>query len=140
MGLRRFQNWQIVMDQFMHDAASRPFAFGEWDCCLFTLAHVDAITGSAHEAAFAGLCHDAESAATVLEGMGGLEQAVTDLFGPPLAVTAKAQRGDIVLYESGQGPALGVVGLSGTHFCTVAAGETGLARFRMARALRAWRV
>lgn len=137
---RRKQDWPALMDRFMAEAAARPFAYGEWDCCLFALSHVDAITGSELSARFAGQCDDAASAREFLETLGGLERAVTDLFGPPLAAIRKAQRGDIVLYGTAEGYALGVVGMAGAHFHVLAADYPGIAELRIVRAMLGWRV
>ena len=124
----------------MKDAACRPFIWGQWDCCLFALSHVDCITGSHHYSAFRNLCDDAGSAQAVLDGMGGLEQGLVSLFGPPLGAVLRAQRGDIVLYDIGRGPSMGVVALNGTHFCAISDQCAGLAQYRISRAQLAWRI
>lgn len=138
-GLMRLQDWPERMDAFLRAAQARPFAWGRWDCCLFALAHADTITGSRHFDHFKGLCHDQDSARAALDGLGGLEAALDGLFGPRLENTNFAQRGDIVTYDSGNGPALGIVDFCGRKIAVLTQHD-GLGRLPRRRALAAWPV
>lgn len=135
---RRKQDWPTAMAAFLQEAGGRPFEWGAWDCCLFALAHADNITGSGFYSDWRGLCADRAGAESLLGSLGGLALATSALFGQPLDTPRKAQRGDVVMFETDEGAALGVVGLEGTHFYAVS--EVGLARLKMGRAVKAWRI
>jgi hypothetical protein len=57
---------------------------------------------------------------------------------PELPSVLFAQRGDIVLFDGAEGPALGVVHLSGKHALFV--GEGGLQKVEIKKCRRAWRL
>lgn len=141
MTTRRKENWQSAMTAFLSENRARAFVWGEWDCCLSALAHVDAITlDNSYYGQYAGRWSDLRSAIEAIEALGGYEQAVTDVFGQPLEQNAKAQRGDLVLFDSGQGPALGFIGLDGIDIMAVALDTPGFSRIQRGRMLRAWRI
>jgi hypothetical protein len=137
---KRFEDWTERLEYFLWLAQGRAFAWGAWDCSLFGAEGVKALTGDDFGAAFRGQYSDAAGAAQALIeiGEGDLESTVTSFMGPPLSLPAKAQRGDLVLFESGDGPALGIIELTGTHFAAVT--TRGTVRLPRARALQAWRV
>lgn len=111
--MRRFQDWPERMQAFIEENRSRAFNWDGWHCALWSLAHVDAITGTSHYDTHRPFCHDEQSSLEYIEGLGGIEAAVTQTFGPPLLTARKAQRGDLVMIQSTEGPALGVLDLSG---------------------------
>jgi hypothetical protein len=87
---------------------------------------------------------DAKGAARAMRELGG-----TDVATAAAAIAAKyqmpelpsvhfAQRGDVVLVESGQGPALGIVDFNGRHVLVPA--EARVARVLVSDGRRAWRV
>lgn len=140
MGLKRREDWPIRMDAFARDSGARAFVWGAWDCCLSTLAHVDAISDKTYYDEYAGRWSDRDSAQAEIERLGGYETAVTAVFGPPLAEKRKAQRGDIVLFDSGAGAALGFIDLTGMAVLAPFEGRPGLIRIRLDRVLTAWRI
>jgi hypothetical protein len=87
---------------------------------------------------------DARGAARAMRKLGGTDVATSAAAiaaryrMPELSTVLLAQRGDVALVESGQGPALGVVDFDGRHVLVPA--EARVARVPLAGALRAWRV
>lgn len=101
----RLPDWEERLAHLTHEAQSRRFAWGVFDCCTFAAEAVEAITGSKPVEV---TWRSWREAVQVARERGGLREAVTNLFGSPLASPRLAQRGDIVLIDSLL-PALGVV-------------------------------
>ncbi len=122
---------------YMRSRADMPFAWGANDCCTFAADWVRAATGRDPMGALRGAYVDEDSAAHMLAAPGGLARLVTTwLATDPLPFVTTAQRGDIVLYESGVGPALGIC--IGDKFAAMR--ENGVGYFSMRHALKSWRV
>ena len=118
----------------------RAFAWGDHDCCLFACGVVRDAGGVDYAAPFRDRYRTAAGAARALRRFGGagLEASVEKITQdngleevPPLM----AQRGDFVLVDVAEGPALGVC--IGETF--VAAGPAGTVLQPLAAARRAWR-
>lgn len=118
----------------------QPFQWGETDCAFLACDLVMAATGVDYAAPFRGRYRTAAGAARALRRFagGGLEAAAEKITRdngleevPPLM----AQRGDFVLVDETEGPALGVC--LGPHI--VAAGPAGTVLRPLAAARRAWR-
>jgi hypothetical protein len=43
--MKKFDNWHEHFDAFILRNADKPFSWGEWDCCVFSNACLNAITG-----------------------------------------------------------------------------------------------
>ncbi len=137
---RRFEDWPERLESFLSAVQGREFKYGSWDCSLFGAEAVLAQTGMDFGAAFRGLYGDASSAREALKtiGKGDLESTVRGFIGDPLESPRRAQRGDLVLFESEDGDALGVVDLSGVQFAVLS--TKGVLRLKLDRAKIAWRV
>ncbi len=119
----------------------RSFQWGVHDCCTFACDVIRDAGGVDYAAPFRGRYRTAAGAARVLRRFagGGLEAAAEKIAQdngleevPPLM----AQRGDFVLLDAAEGPALGVC--LGATF--IAAGPAGAVTLPLKRARRAWRV
>jgi hypothetical protein len=119
----------------------RSFQWGVHDCCTFACDVIHDAGGVDYAAPFRGRYRSAAGAARVLRRFagGGLEAAAEKIAQdngleevPPLM----AQRGDFILLDAAEGPALGVC--LGATF--IAAGPAGAVTLPLKRARRAWRV
>lgn len=102
----RVAHWADRMAEFVEAARTRPFEWGTWDCCQFAAEAVLALTGADHRTAFPTYASEQE-ALDLIAGHGGLESLLSTVLGdskPP----ARAQRGDIVLADFGDGLAAGL--------------------------------
>ncbi len=133
----------------LDERRNRPFAWGRNDCALLACGLVDAATGVDYAAPFRGRYRTATGAARALRRFlgppslklrrAGLLEAAAEKITqdngleevPPLM----AQRGDFVLVDAAEGPALGVC--LGSHI--IAAGPAGAVMRPLGAARRAWR-
>lgn len=105
------------------------FAWGRHDCALFVAAWVRHMTGIDYASAWRGRYRSMSGAVKQIKAHGGLKALVASVWGEPVSMF-QARRGDVVLFESDQGPTLGIhagtavaaVGKSGVVFRTVHAG------------------
>ena len=121
--LKRNQNWPIALNEVIRNRAATPFQYGSHDCAQFTADCINAMTGTDLMADFRGRYATQEGALKVLDECfgGDLEEAmerIADQYELEEIVTLRAKGGDIVLRDSDQGPALGII--SG-RFCCFAA-------------------
>lgn len=138
--MRRREDWPARLNALIEASLRRPFAWGAHDCCLFAAAAVQAMTGVDPAEDLRGTYKTPAGAARALKRYGGVEGAAATFAGahgfaeiPPLL----AQRGDVVLLATPNGPALGVIDLRG-HIA--ATGPEGLIFQPPTAALRAWRI
>ena len=125
----------IKLFEYLRAAEHTPFQWGRHDCCLFAADVVMVLTGNDPAHDLRGTYGNKDEADAVLAVHGGLAALCDARFGPRVPVKL-AQRGCIVLFDTPDGEALGV--LDGPHI--VGAGELGTVRYRAARAQIAWRV
>lgn len=131
----RLENWPERLSHLISDSDHRSFTWGAHDCCLFAADAVMELTGVDFGAELRGTYSTALEAARILKKRGGVCGIASAALGaeiPPMM----AQRGDIIMYRSANGEALGVC--IGAQF--VAAGTHALLRGGMDEALAAWRV
>ncbi len=118
---------------FIEQQRSRPFAWGEWDCCQYAAEWVRVATGKDHRASFPAYSNEAE-AREVLTKAGGLPRLVSQFL--KSVHKSQAMRGDLLLANDEGGGALGICdGVWSFHV-----GPDGLTPFRTASAIHAWRV
>ena len=131
--LARLPDWPLRLAAYIEAARPVQFAWAVHDCCTWAAGAVEAITGSRVPLP---LYDGQRSAARLLRAMGGLQVAVMDVLGSPVA-PALARRGDVVLLEQLPGrPALAVC----VGHAWAAPGLYGLAFGPMAEACAAWRI
>lgn len=127
-----------MLAAYLKERADRPFEWGVNDCCIFAADWVRLVTGRDPAQALRGEYSDEAGAAEVIDEFGGVANLVSMGVGSePLPNVATAQRGDVVLFESGNGPALGIC--AGEKFAAVRP-VGGVGYFSMRHAVTAWRV
>lgn len=126
-----------ALAEFLRDRADAPFEWGVNDCCVFAADAVQAQTGRDLAAPWRRTYDDELSAEVVLLAFGGVAKIATEALGIPLPLVATARRGDIVLFESGVGPGLGIC--VGDKFAVLRQ-EGGVGYLSMRHAVTAWRV
>jgi len=121
---QRRPDWVLRLREAVDAGASRPFAWGDNDCCLFAVRCLDAVRGSDWAAAVEGRYSTPRGAARFLYREGGLAEAVTRRLGTAQVGTC-AKRGDLCLVATRHGPGLGVclgptlavMGPDGVEYC-----------------------
>lgn len=90
----------------IHEWSDRSFVYGKFDCCQFAAAVYVARTG---QNPLGDMSYASErQALRIISKFGSLENAVRHYIGEPISVES-AGHGDIVLMETDQGEALGVI-------------------------------
>lgn len=126
-----------ALASYLRKRDAEPFVWGRNDCCTFAADWVRLLTGCDHLAIFRVLYSDEIGAGELLTEVGGVARGAMEMLGIPLPTVATAQRGDVVLFESGQGPALGIC--VGDKFAALKP-PIGIGYFAMRHAVTAWRV
>ena len=145
----RHPDWPKRLSAYFRAQAEVPFAWGSNDCALFTCGGVQASTGTDLAAGFRSQYTTALSAARAMREFTGdpgatplveaLAVKVAAQFNlTELATVKLAQRGDVVLFDTDDGPALGIVALDGVTFRSV--GPKGMVKGFVLLARRAWRI
>lgn len=104
----RFEDWPERLFDYLESVRSKPFKYGENDCCLFVANAVEAMTGIDPAEEFRG--YDEDGAKEILSRFGGLEglaEYVCEKSGFPEVPVSMAQRGDVVLAKDMLGICLG---------------------------------
>lgn len=128
----RFENWPVLLADFIESRRVAPFQWGERDCCLFAADAVAAMTGRDFAEQFRGAYDSALSAHRLINDAGGVPALVPfDEIDPGFA-----QRGDVVMLNEDGHYVLGV------HLGSVIAaqGVDGAVFVPPVAALKAWRV
>lgn len=134
----RYQDWPMRLKEVIHASETKPFAWGEFDCCLFAADCVLATIGVDVAADWRGTYDSRESAAALLASLGGAATLADSVLpGRRLPYPMMAQRGDVVLIETPDGQALGICA---GRFHLLPAPIRGLIQLKLARAITAWRV
>ena len=132
----KIKNWQDALYAKIEEFNARPFAWGTHDCCTFAADCVMAVTAVDKMAAYRGGYSNAQGAARKIKKAGGLDIALTKELGEPLAITAMAQRGDVVCFTSALGDTAGIC----VGSMIAAAGLDGVTYTPMVQAFKAWRI
>lgn len=140
MGLRRYDDWPERLADWLGEHRARPFAWGSWDCALAACDWVRVATGVDLARGLRGYKTARGAAGAMRRFAGGglveVAEAVAARHGIAEVAPGYAQRGDLALLDTEQGPALGVVIETGI----VRPGAAGLVRERRRAAVRAWRI
>ena len=147
MAISRVEGWEGRLAAFVAQAATRPFKWGAWDCCLMPCDGVREITGVDPAEALRGRYSTEIGAVRALRRFsgGGLTETVEKIaanLGAPEVGTGFAGRGDVVLVTD---PALvrpvfgGFLGLCLGRDVAVMTPE-GLRLWPLARDWRVWKV
>ena len=142
----RLADWPTKLAGFLAERSDKPFAWGTNDCALFAADAILAMTGVDLAADYRGQYHGPAGAKLVLDSLvaqsGGFDLAsmITSLAvrqGWDQVDARMAQRGDLVLFEGGHGPTLGIIGLNGA---VMGPGTKGLEARPISDARLAWRI
>jgi len=148
---QRFDDWPQRLEAALNHWSLKEFVWGESDCFCFAAAMVEAMTGNDPMAGLRDQYHDRESAYALLNNrifmpgsqevviLSGHRNAIETVMGEPQSVRL-AQRGDLILYQFGNGDKLiGVVDGSGRKAAAMAE-EKGLVRLMVKLGSASWRV
>ena len=143
--LKRHEDWQTRLHTHITECSRTPFEWGKHDCALFVADAILAHTGVDVAADFRGKYSDEKGAmATIAKVTGGktVEDAAVYAANKhglkELPSVLFAQRGDMVIFDGAEGPAVGIVCLNGREALFV--GPAGLRKVKVAKCRRAWRI
>ncbi|MCW2255699.1 hypothetical protein M2263_001790 [Providencia alcalifaciens] len=104
----RHPQWATRLPETLRAAMSRPFSWGEHDCCLFAADCAIAVCGVDIAEKVRGRYKTKSGALRVLKTeFGNLEHGLSGFF---VEITPdKASRGDIVMFDGDDGKTLGVL-------------------------------
>ncbi|MBN6350438.1 hypothetical protein JZM10_03020 [Providencia rettgeri] len=104
----RHPQWTIQLPETLGAAMSRPFSWGEHDCCLFAADCALAVCGIDIAEKVRGRYKTKSGAMRVLKSeFGDLESGLSSFF---IEIEpTKATRGDIVMFNGDEGKTLGVL-------------------------------
>lgn len=101
MTMAKLIDWETRLAAYVADVMSKPFAWGEHDCCLWAAGVAQAQTGQDLAAPYRGTYSDEHGAAQVLRKLRGLK-GVGDGLGSPIA-PAFSTNGDIGIIRAPSG-------------------------------------
>jgi len=133
----RKENWFEELSAYLDRVRDKPFKWGEHDCCIFTGACVEAMTGVDYLAPYLGY-KTKTGAKKALKGI-TLLKTLTKLFGKPVPV-ACAHRGDIMYIVTDDGPCIGICLGETAVFVGREGSNEGLVTLPRADCSRAFRV
>jgi hypothetical protein len=144
-GMTRVQGWEGLFGCYVQTFAGARFAYGTHDCTMFVCDGVRVMTGVDLADGFRGKYSSAAGALKVIRKYVGTPQATLEQLAEAIAAkhgiaevpVLMAQRGDVLLLSTPDGPALGLLSLDGWH--VLAAAPKGLTRTPLQDCLRAWR-
>jgi hypothetical protein len=137
--MKRLPDWKDRFRRFLEANRARPFRWGAWDCCLFAVNGVRAITGVDLAAQYRGRYHTWLGATRIL---GGDMLAFVDAVAKENRIARHADfrdasPGDVVMAHVGERPTLG---LANPIRLAVFATQDGLAEFPYSVVTHAWKV
>jgi hypothetical protein len=141
---KRLENWPLRMETAIDAARVLPFGYGpgQYHCCLFTGNVIEAMTGGDPIAWFRGRYTTERGAYLALKRFAGGDvpeaaAKIAEDFGCVEIAPTLAGRGDAVLFDTPDGPAMGIC--IGPQLVSVTK-PNGLAFLPMIAATRAWKV
>jgi hypothetical protein len=93
----RVDDWPEALADFVEERRATPFAWGSNDCVTHAADAVLAMTGVDVLGELRGSWSTESAALALLDGLGGMQAAVTAALGQPLANVAYFSRGDVAL-------------------------------------------
>jgi len=138
----RLPTWQLRLAEFGRARASMSFRWGSNDCCTFTAAAVEAITGANPMAAMEPYGTEAGAKRKALrrllrriDKVGGLQALVAEYLGVPIP-PRMAGVGDVVIVMNNGAALVGIC--NGIN--VMAAGADGMVALSMNTAVASWRI
>lgn len=138
--MKRCNNWPVKLALFLEEKQSQPFDWKTNNCCFFACDWLAILAGVDPAESYRPRVTSALAMGRILKEEGGVE-AMADKDFPARGwrnVDVKmAQRGDIVLADTPEGPAIGVCGGAVSWF----AGPKGLSAISTIHQCRkAWKI
>lgn len=141
--MRRFEDWPIRLNTYIEAKSKDIFEWGRFDCALFVADGIFWITGVDPATAIRGAYFTKEEGAAVMMeifGSSNLEEVASKIAKEIGAVPVEifnAQRGDAALFDTPEGPALGLcIG----RYAAFPNPEGGLSHVPMSMIRKAWRI
>ncbi len=137
--MSRATNWPAKLALFLDEKRNQPFEWAGNNCCFFACDWLAILTGSDPAESYRSRITSALSAARVLSEDGGVEgiaERICAERGWPEQAVKQAQRGDVVIFDYPDGPALGVCAGGLSWF----AGSAGAESVKTLQCRRAWRI
>jgi hypothetical protein len=142
--MTRLDTWQTRLNQYLLDNAKSDFSYGQFDCGIFAAGAIEALSGidvavdlrnkySSRREAFRAI-KELCGTATVE----GIADYLAKKYDIPECPVLMAQRGDPVLIGSGVTSRLAIISMSGSEI--LATTNSGLMRYRLDQASRAWHI
>jgi hypothetical protein len=141
--LTRVPDWETKLAQYVHANLRTPFAWGEFDCCLFACNCVQAVTGTDLAADFRGRYATLADAYRLIKdyaggGVAELADKKALEYQLPEVPLNFASPGDVVLVNQITGDALGIVDTGGVD--VLASGVSAIVRVPRSGWKKAWRI
>jgi len=114
--MHRLSDWQSRLERFLQENRTRRFVYGEWDCCLFVAAAIQAMTGTHPAPEYVGVYSNRSGAIDLIKretGRTGAEfiwRKVMQKNGFIEGSAKFAQRGDPVLVSRKTDNSIGILG------------------------------
>lgn len=137
--MRRCNNWPGKLALFIEEKRHQPFDWATNNCCFFACDWLAMLTGIDPAASFRGQVDNALSAQRIMARAGGVEcvaEEASSRWRWAETTVKLARRGDVVVFDTENGPALGVCLGALAAF----AGPNGVEFKPMAACRRAWRI
>lgn len=135
--LTRKDGWEEILAAEIEAARGRPFSWADHNCGRWACDVLQAMTGHDLFAPFRrARTKRALYAAFRRVAGGGVEAAALRQFGAPLPTPLLARRGDPVLVDTDEGPAVGLCAGASCVFVS----ERGLVTLPLSAARLAWRI
>lgn len=138
--MHKQNGWEKILNDHILENLNKPQQWGEMDCCLFACNWIKKCSGIDPMKKFRGKYKTKTGAYKQIKKFGNdLEETSTHIandLGLESKAIFMAKRGDVALVPGGDGPALGIVDLSGTRI--VVHGEKGISFVYLKDAIRIW--
>lgn len=132
--LRRKEDWQKCLSEYITERRHAPFQWGVNDCLAFVAKGVERLTGTDFYKDYSDY-NDEASANNMLSRNGGVEGIINACLGQGRADYMKAKRGDVVIVQA---PLLmaGLVDDSGQYVMVVS--ERGMIKLPLRNIIKYW--
>jgi hypothetical protein len=109
----RFPDWQERLSRFFAIHRTRPFRYGDWDCCIFAADAIQQISGVDIAAEFRGKYGSRREAYDLIRSVRLVAERVATIHGMQQVPITYARRGDMALIPRARDYSLGIVSLTG---------------------------
>ena len=134
----RVELWPHILDDQIVAVQDTPFTWGTFDCSMFAADVVLAMTGVDYAVGFRGQYKSKRGSLSRIKTLGyqDLDDVLTQRIGKPLKSVNFLQRGDLVLFDGGNGLAAGIcLGAK-----SVGAGDVGLVSVDTSTCIKGWKI